>query len=71
MQLIDSDSSLRTLQDGWAADAPVGLRHAVVRSAYLLAPAPLKGTAICLVVALSYLYSLTFMRKPGADAVDR
>jgi hypothetical protein len=60
---------------GWAADDPVGLRHAIARSvlcyaAYLLAPAPIRGSAICAVVVLSYLYSLIFMRKPGSDAVD-
>ena len=55
---------------GWAADDPVGLRHAIARAvgcylAYWFAPDGLKATAICAVVALSYLYSLAAMRKPG------
>lgn len=54
---------------GWGADDPVGLRHAIARSigcylAFWFAPAPYKATAICGVVALAYLYSLTAMRRP-------
>jgi hypothetical protein len=54
---------------GWGADDPVGLRHAIMRAvgcylAYWFAPDELKATAICLVVALSYMYSLVAMRKP-------
>jgi hypothetical protein len=54
---------------GWGADDPVGLRHAIVRAAgcylaYWLAPDNLKASAICAVVALSYVYSLVAMRKP-------
>lgn len=53
---------------GWAADDPVGLRHAIARSigcyaAYALAPADIKATAICLVVVIAYVYSLIFMRR--------
>jgi hypothetical protein len=58
---------------GWAADDPVGLRHAIARSvlcyaAFLLAPPPIRGSAVCAVVVLSYVDSLIFMRKPGPDA---
>lgn len=55
---------------GWGADDPVGLRHAIARAigcylAYWSAPDPYKASAICAVVAASYLYSLVAMRKPG------
>ena len=55
---------------GWGADDPVGLRHAIGRSvgcylAYWFAPEEFRATAICAVVALSYVYSLAAMRKPG------
>jgi hypothetical protein len=55
---------------GWGADDPVGLRHAIARAlgcylAYWFAPDALKATAICAVVALSYVYSLAAMRKPA------
>lgn len=53
---------------GWAADDPVGIRHAVVRSigcyaAYAYAPAPYTVTVICTVVVAAYAYSLIFMRR--------
>lgn len=56
---------------GWAADDPVGLRHAVARSigcylAYAFAPEAYRATAICAVVVFAYLYSLAFMRHAGA-----
>lgn len=55
---------------GWGANDPVGLRHAIGRAvgcylAYWFAPDGLKATSICLVVALSYIYSLAAMRKPA------
>ncbi len=55
---------------GWGADDPVGLRHAILRAigcylAFWFAPQELKATAICAVVALSYMYSLAAMRKPA------
>lgn len=55
---------------GWGANDPVGLRHAIARSAgcylaYWFAPEALRATTICAVVALSYVYSLVAMRKPG------
>lgn len=58
---------------GWAADDPVGLRHAVARAlacyaAYALAPAPYRATAICAAVVVAYVYSLAFMKRPGAAA---
>ncbi len=54
---------------GWGTDDPVGLRHAIGRAigcyaAFALAPEPYRASAICAVVALAYLYSLTQMRKP-------
>lgn len=57
---------------GWAADDPVGLRHALVRAAgcygaYVFAPAPYRITAICGVVALAYVYSLTLMKRPPSE----
>lgn len=53
---------------GWAANDPVGGRHAIVRAlgcygAYVYAPDPYKASAICGVVAIAYLYSLVFMRR--------
>lgn len=57
---------------GWAAGDPVGLRHAIVRAvgcyaAFVLAPDALRASAVCAVVVLAYVYSLLFMRKPGAS----
>lgn len=61
---------------GWAADDPVGLRHAIGRSvgayvAYAFAPDAYRAAAICAVVVVSYFYSLTFMRKVGVRAVSQ
>lgn len=58
------------IQYGWAANDPVGLRHAIARGvgcylAYWFAPEAVRASAICGVVVLSYLYSLVAMRKPG------
>lgn len=55
---------------GWGANDPVGLRHAIARAvgcylAYWFAPADLAPALICIVVALSYIYSLAAMRKPA------
>jgi hypothetical protein len=55
---------------GWGANDPVGLRHAIARAigcylAYWFSPDDLKATCICAVVAVSYIYSLTTMRKPA------
>ncbi len=55
---------------GWGANDPVGLRHAIVRAvgcylAFWFSPDALRATCICAVVALSYVYSLTAMRKPA------
>lgn len=55
---------------GWAADDNVGLIHAVGRAiaaylAYAFAPSPYTATAICAVVVVSYVYSLTFMKRVG------
>jgi hypothetical protein len=53
---------------GWAADDPVGMRHAVARTilcyaAFLFLPPAWRPTAICVVVLLCYTYSLVTMRK--------
>lgn len=53
---------------GWAANDPVGMRHAIGRSllcyaAYVLTPAAMKGSAICLAVVACYVYSLMTMRS--------
>ena len=55
---------------GWGANDPAGLRHAIIRSAgcygaFSLVPAPYTASAICAVVAASYIFSLVTMRKPG------
>lgn len=60
------------IQYGWAADDPVGLRHAIARAvgcylAYWFAPEGTKAAAICAVVVASYAYSLIAMRKPQAQ----
>jgi hypothetical protein len=58
---------------GWAADDRSGMVHAVARgigcyAAYALVPAPWTGTAICAVVVVAYLYSLSVMRPTGKAA---
>lgn len=63
------------IQYGWAANDPVGLRHAIGRAvgcylAYWFAPEALKPAAICAVVAAAYVYSLVSMRKPGAGQLS-
>lgn len=56
---------------GWAANDPVGLRHAIARAilcyaCFLFVPSPYKVPAISVAVLLCYGYSLIFMRKPTA-----
>ena len=56
---------------GWAADDPVGLRHAMIRAmgcyaAFVLAPEALRLTAICAAVVASYAFTLRYMRKVGS-----
>lgn len=53
---------------GWAANDPVGMRHAIARTllcyvAYLFAPAELAASAICLAVLVCYGYSMIYMRR--------
>lgn len=67
---------------GWAANDPVGMRHAIARAvlgyaAYLFAPKELVGSAICVSVLVCYGYSLAFMRRAegggattGTDAIQ-
>lgn len=57
---------------GWAADDPVGMRHAIARAvlsyaAYIFMPAAYKGSAICAAVLVCYFYSLALMRRGDAD----
>lgn len=58
---------------GWAANDPVGLRHAIGRGlgcylTWMLVPEPFRAAAICAVVVLDYIYSLLFMAKTGPRA---
>jgi hypothetical protein len=53
---------------GWAADDPVGMRHALARTiscyvVYLLLPPSVRVTAVCVVVLLCYGYSFVTMRR--------
>ncbi len=53
---------------GWAAEDPVGMRHAIARGvlcycAYIFVPAAYKGSAICAAVVLCYFYSMLKMRR--------
>jgi len=57
---------------GWAANDPVGLRHAIARcilsyACFLFVPAPYTASAISIAVLLCYLYSLIFMRKSPVE----
>ncbi len=54
---------------GWAADDPVGMRHAIARSllcyaAFFFFPASYRTTVICFAVLLCYAYSFAAMRSP-------
>lgn len=58
---------------GWAADDPVGIRHAVARAvgcyaAFVLLPPEWRLTAVCMVPIACYAYSLLAMKKPGPEA---
>ena len=58
---------------GWAAGDPVGMRHAIGRTAgcyiaYAFAPQSLNGVAICAVVVLSYAFTLMGSKKMGVPA---
>ena len=53
---------------GWAADDPVGMRHAIARTilcyaAYLFVPVSFRSTVICGIVLLCYAYSFVTMRR--------
>jgi hypothetical protein len=61
---------------GWAADDPVGLKHAIGRGllsyvAFVYVPSPYKATGISCVVLLAYLYSLLRMKRPPKDVTGR
>ena len=61
-------SGIVWIPHGWIVNDPSGLVHAVVRAlgcyaAYLFVPEPWTATAICAVIALSYIYILSVMRK--------
>jgi hypothetical protein len=56
---------------GWAADDPVGMRHAIARVvlcylAYLFVPMAYVGVAIAAAVLVCYGYSMIYMRRPPA-----
>jgi hypothetical protein len=53
---------------GWAADDPVGMRHAIARTllcyaAYIFLPPFIRSTGICLIVLACYAYSFLTMRR--------
>ncbi len=55
---------------GWAADDPAGMIHFVLRAllcygAYLFVPEPHRGAAIAGAAALTYVYAVWAMKKPG------
>lgn len=55
---------------GWAADDPVGLRHAVARgigayAVYIFLPNEWKLTGVCIVTIACYGYSMVAMKKPA------
>lgn len=56
---------------GWGADDPAGLVHFVMRAiacyaAFLLAPDSVRGPTIAAVVAMTYVYAIIAMKKPGS-----
>ncbi len=58
---------------GWAADDPVGIRHAIARTVgcyavFIFAPIEWRLTVICIVPLLCYGYSLIFMKRPSSFA---
>jgi hypothetical protein len=58
---------------GWAANDPVGLRHAVVRgvlcyAAYIWAPAEFAASTIAASVLVCYAYSIIAMRRSSPTA---
>lgn len=61
---------------GWAAGDPAGLRHAIGRAiacyaAFALVPSPWRASAICAAVVVAYVYSLAFMKRPGATTAAK
>ena len=55
---------------GWAADDRAGMIHFVARAllcydAYLLVPGPYPAAAIAGAAALTYIYAIAAMKKPG------
>ena len=55
---------------GWAADDRAGLIHFILRAvlcygAYLFVPDPYTGAAIAGAAALTYIYAIWAMKKPG------
>ena len=56
---------------GWGADDPAGFIHFIMRAvlcyaAYLLVPEAVRGGAIAGAAALTYVYAIAAMRKPGS-----
>jgi hypothetical protein len=55
---------------GWGANDPAGFVHFVMRAvlcyaAYVLAPEPVRGAAIAGAAALTYVYAIIAMKRPG------
>lgn len=55
---------------GWGANDPAGFVHFVMRAvlcyaAYLLAPEAVRGAAIAGAAALTYVYAIVAMKRPG------
>jgi hypothetical protein len=56
---------------GWGADDPAGFIHFVARAvlcyaAYLLTPEEARGAAVAGAAALTYVYAIIAMKKPGS-----
>ena len=56
---------------GWGADDPAGFIHFVLRAifcyaAYLFVPEAIRGAAIALAAALTYVYAIVAMKKPSS-----
>jgi hypothetical protein len=55
---------------GWSAQDPAGMIHFIIRAAlcyaaYLFAPEAFKSAAIAGAAALTYVYAIWAMKKPG------
>jgi len=60
---------------GWAADDPVGMRHAIARcvlsyTAFVLVPPAYRTSAVAIVVLMCYAYSLATMRRAYKESTS-